>query len=284
MHKTRIFTNSASDIGPETAKRYGITVIPDTIEINGEVFLNGIEITPKGFYDKARGLSKLPSTAHANIDMYCKAFEDCADCDEILCITITSKMSGSYSTALIARDDLEKRVFQPKITIYDSLQVTYGIAYIAIEAAKRAALGESALEITRHLDQFRERMTVLGLLYSLKNAVKGGRIGAVKALCADALNVKVLTSVLDGTFRDIALIRGFAAGQKRMIKDYIEGADFTKDVCVFHANNPSDAENMAEQIRRAAPQAEVNIEWIGSVIGNYTGEGSIGLVFERKNG
>ena len=99
MSKIAIFTNSVSDISPALAEEFKIHIVPDVIVFEGKEYLNNIDITPPELYQKIAVCEKLPTTSHPNVSIYIDSFQSAADCDAIICINLTSKMSGSVCTA-----------------------------------------------------------------------------------------------------------------------------------------------------------------------------------------
>lgn len=282
MKKVRIFTNSVSDLTPALAKEYNITLIPDAMVFNGTAYLNNIDINPQKFYSMLKTCSELPTSSQPNVFQYSEAFKAADDCDEILCISLTSLMSGCYNTANIAKDELKSEGFAPAIYVYDSLMVSHGLAMVAIRAALLAEQGLNSQEIMAELEIYRPSIGVYFAMPSLQNARKGGRIGAVTCFTADAIGIKPLLCFAEGTVKDVGLVRGFKNAKNAVLKRYIKEADYTKDVCVFHADAYSEALEMRDKILEVAPTANVRIDWVGPIIGIYTGEGALGVAFEKR--
>lgn len=280
MRQVRVFTNSVSDISPEWAETEGITLIPDVIAFGTqEQYLNNVDINPVQLYQKLETAEKLPTTSHPNLAQYMEAFSSVGEDEEILCICLTSRMSGSYNTACTAAKMLAEQGMKQRITIVDSMQVSYGLAILAVEAARMAARGASTDEICRTLEDKKKHVGVYFVMESLQNARKGGRVGAIRVLAADLLNVKPLLMFRDGLVRDIAIVRGFDTALEKVIQRCCRDAKRGSEICVFHANRPELAEYVKKRILENDPQAQVRIEWVGAVIGIYTGAGCVGTAF-----
>lgn len=278
----KIFTNSACDLTPAMAKEYDISMIPDIIIFDNKPLLNNIDITPAQFYKRLKTSEKLPTSAHPNIYDFTQYFKQGEGYDEILMISLTSLMSGAFSTANIAKKELEEAGFKPKITIYDSLQVSHGLGAMVLKAAILAKEGKTCEEIVAFLEEYRKSLGVYFAMPSLENARKGGRIGAVKCFAADAMGIKPILCFSDGLVKDVGLVRGFQNAKNAVIKRYQKEADYTKDVCIFHADAYDEALKMREKLLEIAPMANIRIDWVGSVIGIYTGCGAVGVAFEKK--
>jgi len=279
MKKCAIITNSVSDLSPSLSEKYGVMVIPDVVIFEDHEYLTNIDIDPPMLYRLMRDHPKLPTTSHPNQDIYMEYNAKAAEYDEILCITVTSVMSGSGSTAALAAKMMQEKGFRPKIYLFDSLQVSYGLAYLAIEAAKMAQQGLGALEIIAHLDQIRDKVGSYFCMNTLENARKGGRIGEVKSLTADLLGIKPVLSFRGGTVKELGIARNFDSAIHRIFKLYKYRAKKGGLVFVCHSNHEEVAQRLREQLLRLDPDAEILVEWIGVAIGIYTGERTVGLIF-----
>ena len=127
----------------------------------------------------------------------------------------------------------------------------------------------------------RDKVGVYFVMRSLANAKKGGRVGAIKALTADLLGIKPVLMFRDGTVTDVMLARSFAQGIREVAGYYQRQADYRKDAIIFHANNEADALALKALILSCDPAARVRVEWVGAVIGIYTGEGCVGVAFRE---
>ena len=282
MGSVRIFTNSVSDLSPALAAEYGVTLIPDVIAFGPEEqYLNNVDITPPELYRKLTVSAELPTTSHPNLSQYMEAFSSAAGCGEILCLNLTSRMSGSYTTACTAKKMLEEQGFATPITTYDSLQVSFGLCVLVLEAARMARRGASAAEIVARLDILRPKVGVYFVMESLANARKGGRVGAIRVLAADLLKVKPVLMFRDGLVRDVGIVRGFDAAVEQVIQRYRRQARFGGEVFVFHADREALALSVRARILELDPAARVRVEWVGAVIGIYTGPGCLGLAFHE---
>ena len=280
MGKVRIFTNSVSDISPQFAAEEGISIIPDVIAFGPEEqYLNNIEIDPPTLYRKLSKAEKLPTTSHPNIAQYTEAFSSIESDEEILCICLTSKMSGSFNTACTAAKLMREQGWSGNITVYDSLQVSYGLAVLVVEAARMAKAGASTAEIVAMLDEKKNKVGVYFVMESLQNARKGGRVGAIRVLAADLLNVKPILMFRDGLVRDIGIVRGFQTALQKVIEYCCNRAKKGGEIFIFHADRPELAEYVKGKILERNPTAKIRIEWVGAVIGIYTGEGCVGTAF-----
>lgn len=282
MQKVTIVTHTGCDLSFADAEKYGITLLPDIVIFDEIQYRNNIDLLPEEFYERLDKAEHLPTSSHPNPAAFMDAFRS-AGTEEIICITNTSKMAGTYNTAsLAARLIEEEEGFTSKIYVYDSLQISFGMAYLVIEAAKMATDGACAADILKMLDELFPRIGVYFVMRSLEYARRGGRIGAIKALTADALGVKPLLIFGDGTVSDISLNRTFKAGIRSIFQRYCKYGCTDSEVYIFHANNEKDALTLKSMIQEEFPEVDPHIKWVGPVIGLYTGSGCVGISFKKK--
>lgn len=279
----KIFTNSVSDLTPQYAQELGVTMIPDIIAFSAEEqYRNNEDIDPPALYRRLAVCQKLPTTSHPNLEQYMQAFRSASDADEILCISLTSKMSGSYGTACSARQLLQEQGFTVPIRVYDSLQVSYGLAFLVRQAARMAQRGDTADQIMEQLDLLRPKVGVYFVMESLENARRGGRVGAIRVLAADLLKVKPILTFRDGLVYDQGVVRGYSKAVDRVLERYRQKAQFGGEVFLFHADRQELAEEVEKRLLEMDPQAKIQIGWVGAVIGIYTGPGCLGLAFQER--
>lgn len=283
MGKVKILTNSVSDLPPALAKSLDVELIPDMIIMNGKEYRNNIDIDPPTLYQMLHTAENLPTTAYPDLETFMSCFRSAAAYDAIVYISLTSKMSGSYSAACSAKKLLEEEGFSTPLFIYDSLQVSLGLAQMVLEAAKIAQAGANVQQVLAGLDALRPRIGVYFVMKSLKNAKKGGRVGAIRVLAADLLGVKPVLMFRDGLVKDVGIVRSFGQGISEVVKRYKEQAQMGGMVFIFHAANEHDAHVVKEQILKLDPAAQVSVQWVGAVIGIYTGDGCVGISFRERD-
>ena len=283
MQKVKIITHSGSDLTFPEARALNITLLPDLVVFGNEQFRNNIDIFPDAFFARLEQDDVFPTSAHPNLLEFMDAFRDAADYEAIICLVMSSQMTNTISTAKIAAQMIkEEEDFRPDIYIYDSQQVSYGLGMAVLDAARMAMDGCGAQEILSHLDAIVPRIGVYFVMKSLKYAHKGGRIGAIKAVTADALGVKPLLSFRDGTVSDILLNRRFSDGVQAIFKKYQRLAGEDPDVFVFHARNEEAALQLQSMIEAYNPAARIQIRPVGPAVGIYTGIGCVGIAFKEK--
>ena len=283
MANVRIFTNSVSDLTPALAEEFGITLVPDAVIFGDEQLLNNIDITPPVLYERLAKAEKLPTTSQPSIGLYAEYFRKAEGADAIICICLTSRMSGSYNTACAAAKLLAEQGFPTPVYVYDSLQICFTLALLAIEAGRMAQQGADAQEILDYLDRAHGHMNCFFVTESLQYARKGGRSGAIRLLAADLLKIKPILTFTDGMIHDDGFVRTVDAGIQKFLDNYKRLAQKGTDVFIYHSQREELANAFADRLRAIDPEATVRVEWVGAVIGIYTGPGCIGIAFREPH-
>jgi DegV family protein with EDD domain len=282
VQKVRIVTHSGCDISFAEAEANGIIMLPDLVIFGNQQYRNNIDIQPKEFFRRLESDAVFPTSAHPSLSDFMDAFRTAGDCEDIICIVMSAKMTGTFNTVTIAAQLLREEGFLPRIHIYDSMQVSFGMGIAVLSAAHLANFGATANEILHHLDELVPRIGVYFVMQSLKYAKKGGRIGAIKAVTADTLGIKPLLTFQDGTVSDISLNRSFHAGISSVFKKYCAHASADGEVFIFHADNEAGAQELSALIRQQHPLAQLRIRTVGPAVGLYTGTGCVGVAFKKK--
>ena len=153
---------------------------------------------------------------------------------------------------------------------------------MALEAARMARAGASVAEITPRLDVLRGRIGAYFVVESMDNFRRAGKVGAIRVLAADLLNVKPILMFRDGTVRDVGIVHGFASAVDNILDRYRKQAQYGEEVFLYHADREALAAQVKERLLAIDPDAKVRVEWIGAIIGAYTGAGCVGLAFHER--
>ncbi|MDO8847766.1 MAG: DegV family protein [Coriobacteriia bacterium] len=266
-----VVTDSTADIPKELVEELGITVVPLSLTIAGETFVDG-SISMAEFFRRMNAAPALPTTSQPSVGAFVEAFEEgLSRCKEVVCITISNRLSGTIESATEAARTVGERVH-----ILDSLNLSWGEGFQVVAAAKAVRAGESLAEVKRAFEETRGRMHMLVGLDSLDNLAKGGRIGRVSAFLGGMLNLKVMLTVGDdGAFVPVARARGAKAALQASVDWLGEHVDATKRAAfgVLHAESPDKAAWLEEAIRARFNVVELAVIETGPVIASHTGTG-----------
>ena len=278
----KIVLDSTSDLVPELLGKFEI--VPLTVNFGEEEFIDGVTITREEFYAKLIESDVIPTTSQATPEAFESVFKKVVENgDEVLCITVASKLSGTYQSACIAAEE-----FPGKVRVIDSKSVAIGSAILAEFALSLLEKGVSAEEIEKELIEKREDIIIVALIDTLEYLKKGGRLSKTAAFAGSLLNIKPVVSVEDGEINVLGKARGSKQGNNFLIKEIEKagGVDFSMPLLLgYTGHDPYMLEKYKEDSRFIWEGKVENLRetCIGSVIGTHVGPGAIAVAFFRKS-
>lgn len=277
----RIIVDSSTDVADQYRSR--ITVVPLTVCFGDEEYFDGVTLDKQEFYRKLVESDVLPSTSQATPAMFDEVFREVvAAGDSAVVICLSSKLSGTYQSAVIAAEDYEN------IYVVDSLSVAIGTGVLAEYAVRCAEQGMPASLIAGILTQKREDVCVIALLDTLEYLKKGGRISKTVAFAGGVLNIKPVLTVSDGEVSLIGKARGSRNGNNLLVEKINQsgGVDFSMPVLLGYTGLNSDLlDKYVEDSRSLWEDAvdEIPKNLLCSVIGTHVGPGAVAVAFFKKN-
>jgi DegV family protein with EDD domain len=277
---TVIVTDSTADIPEELAKKHGIHVIPLRLQFGGESLLDGVEISAKEFYDRLEQATELPTTSQPSPADYVRVYEQIQQEHpgaSILSIHISSGLSGTYQSALIAKSMMEENL---DLTVVDSLSASYGFGLLVVHAARLASQGMAVEDILVAVEQLRKERKLYFLVDTLEYLQKGGRIGKAAALFGTLLNIKPILSIdQEGIIYAVEKVRGRKKAVARMIELFQQDLGNIEkiNVAVGHTANPATAESFLTELSDHFKLEEVVLTNVGPVVGSHVGRGTIAV-------
>jgi len=276
----RIIVDSTTDLTNDVKDK--LTVVPLTINFGENEYIDGVTITHKEFYEKLIESDVMPTTSQATPAAFAEVFEEVIKANEsAVVITISSKLSGTYQSAVIAANDYSDNIF-----VIDGKTAAIGTGILVKLALELKEKGLSAKEIADKIEEEKENVCVIAMLDTLEYLKKGGRISKTAALAGSLLSIKPVAAIKDG---EIAIL-GKARGSKQAnnflmseIKSY--GIDFSKPVLLGYTGLSDIL--LQKYIEDSKSIWEDNIDKlditvIGSVIGTHAGPGAVAAAFFKK--
>ena len=278
--KTRIIVDSTADLMPEYKSR--VSVVPLTVHFGEEEYIDGVTIDHKTFYEKLIESDVLPSTSQATPDAFMKEFEKAKTAGEAaVVITLASKFSGTYQSAMIAAAEYED------IYVVDSASAAMGSGILVELAFRLLDEGKPAEEIAAILEEEKKKIVIVALVDTLEYLKKGGRVSKTVAFAGTVLNIKPVLSVVDGEINMLGKARGSKMGNNLLVQeiDKAGGIDFSKPVLLGYSGI-SDAllQKYIEDSRYIweGNLPEIRYTTVGSVIGTHAGPGAVVVAFFKK--
>ena len=279
--KTRIIVDSTSDLLPSIKEK--VSVVPLTIHFGEKEYIDGVTIDHKRFYEMLVETDVHPTTSQAAPAAFAKEFKKVKEAgDSAVVITISSGLSGTYQSALIAAEDYDN------IYVIDGTTAAIGGGILTEYALNLAEKGLSAKEIADEIELVKEKVIVIALVDTLEYLKRGGRISKTAAFAGTLLNIKPVLSISNSIINMLGKARGSKMGNNFLIEEIKKagGVDFTKPVLLGYTGMSDSL--LLKYIEDSRHIWENNLEeirytTIGSVIGTHAGPGAIAVAF-FKNG
>jgi DegV family protein with EDD domain len=281
MQKVAILADSIACLTPEMVRQYRLQVIPINIHFNGRIYRDGVDLTSMEAY---RLLEKDPehfASSPASVGEYVAAYRTASTyADGILCITISSQLSTLYDMARVAREEAKKELPQITIEVLDSNTAACGEGLIVMAAAQAAAEGKNLAEVTRIAQKVSEKVSVIGIMETVRHAYRTGRIPKITARMGSMLSIKPVFSISDGVVHIAGLARSKEQAVKRALTMMRKKVG-TKPVyvAVAHADVPEEGRSLKERISTEFNCVEVWLTDFSPVMGYVTGAGVLAIAF-----
>lgn len=277
MNKVKIVTDSTVDMTPEELKYYGITMVPLSIYIDGETFLDKVEIEQEEFLRRMNQAEELPKSSQPAVGTFLEVYNELGkDGSEILSIHMTGGMSGTVRSAENAA-----ALADSKVTVLDSEFISKAMSFQVIEAAKMANEGKSLEEILKSLENIRDKSSLIIVIETLDNLVKGGRIGKVSALIGSLLHIKPIAIFDGGVLNPVSKARSQSQVVKFISKKFQEDTQgkTIKGIGFVHANGFEMADKVRKAITEISGVQDIKIEATTAVVSTHTGEGAMSIMY-----
>lgn len=279
----KLVTDSASDILPREAERMGITIVPMTLLWDGVQYRDSFDMDHKAFFARLEESDTLPTTSQVTPDAFAEVFQNLtANGDTVLLITISSVLSGTYQSAMIAAEGYEGKVY-----VVDSLSATVGQRLLVLSALQMMKEDLPIETIYKALMESRSQVRILARLDTLEYLKRGGRISAAVAFAGGMLSIKPVITLEDGAIKLVGKARGSKNGNNLLRKLVGEcgGVDFNRPYSLVYSGQSGnllqqyidDSADLWAQDTNTLP-----VSTIGAVIGTHVGPGAVGLAFFEK--
>lgn len=267
--KIKLMCDSLCDIPKEVISKYNIDVIPLTIIVEGKEYKDSVDITNKEFYKMMKEMNITPKTSQATYIQFKEAFDKYKDEYEIVCITGSSKSSGTYQSAVMAKNDTEGEIY-----IFDTLNLSLGSGQYVVKACELIDENiSSAKELINKLENLRESVNLFFVPDSLEYLKRSGRVSVTTAAIGNMLSLKPLFSVKDGNISLVTKIRGkknVVHTMVDMIKDKYDTLE-DKIIMIGCGDNEKDFESLKNEIESKIKAKKVYLVEGGACICSHTG-------------
>lgn len=281
----QLFTDSSCDLSKDYFSEHDVTLFPLRVLLNGEEYDDILAIESQQIYEAiAHGAQ--PKTSQVSPELFLAHFEQLAkNNEEGLYIAFSSELSGTYSTAMMIRDQVLESYPKLQLTIIDTKCASLGQGLLVKEAVRLRNQGKTCTEIATAITELAENMEHLFTVDDLDYLARGGRVSKASAFLGGLLSIKPILNVEDGKLVPIEKVRGHKKSITHIV-DLMEqrGGDFSdKIVGICHSNDPAFLEEMKAAIEARLSPKGFDTTVIGSVIGSHVGLGTVGIFFTNKN-
>lgn len=280
MARVAIVTDSTSDLSPDLQRRHHVTVVPLNVHFGDDVLRDQLDITTDEFMQRLQRSSTMPTTSQPSAGLFEETFRRlAADHDEIVAVLISSKLSGTIQSAMIAAEAVKDEI---PVTIVDSFSATLGLGLQAIRASTLVEDGLSGEEIAVHVRGETAAYQVVFFVDTLEYLQRGGRIGRAAALLGGILQLKPLIRLDEGQIVPYERTRTRSKATQGLV-DFAKGLPHVERIASLFSTDRSEGEMLANRLAeaRGIPRDQVEVAQMGPVVGVHVGPGALGVaVFE----
>jgi DegV family protein with EDD domain len=270
----RIVTDSTADLTPEQQRAAGITVVPLNVHFGDEVFRDHVDLSADEFFRRLKASPQLPRTSQPSVGAFEEVYRRLREGgDEIVSVHLSSKVSGTYNSALMAAQSVGDG-----IEVVDSLSTSMALGFMALEGAKLARAGRDRGAVAACLQSLVPKARVICVVDTLTYLERGGRIGKAGALLGSLLNVKPILQLKDGEVVPLGRARGRLQALGRLV-ELLERDGKVNQLAIMHGAAQADAEQLRERVAPRYPGLDILLTEIGAVLGTHTGPGVIGFTY-----
>jgi len=275
----KIVTDSSADLPAPIAQELGISVVPLYVRFGDEVYRERVTLNDEEFYHKLLHGTVHPVTIQPSPQDFAEVYQKLSEeADEIVSVHISSKLSGTFNSALLAKNMIASKC---PIEVIDSQTITLALGFMAIAAAEAAKAGKSLQQVLAVVKEAMHDTHSLALLDTLKYLHLGGRIGKAKALLGSVLNVKPMITIRDGEVVPAGQVRSRAKGIERLV-DFVKNATHIEDLAIAYSTTLDEAQILAQRVAFIFTKGEVRLARLGTTLGVHTGPGTLIVSFRGE--
>lgn len=272
----KVVIDCASEILKEEAETLGVISLPMKVSFGEEEYIPGVSLTADEFFGKLKQSKELPHTSQINTYEYIDALRPLLDNgDDVFCMVMSSHLSGSYNSLLLAQSELNN----PRIVVFDTLSVTFAYKALVLEALKLISQGVTLSQLKEEMEHLKQKVRLLAIIDNVKYLVKGGRLSLTKGMIVEALNIKPIIAIEEGLVKMKGKAFGYGMAKKSLLK-LIQNVDTSYPIYYGHSANVEKGQDFKAYIENELHLKFVEpICSIGPVIGTHAGPNCVGLVY-----
>ena len=265
----RVVADSNCDLPPELVTRYDIRIVPSLLNLAGQSYRDGLDLSRAEFYHRLPRLNPLPTTAAPSAGTYTDVFRDCGD-DPIVCVTLAAAFSAIYNAARLGAEPLGEQV-----TLVDSGTLSMAMGWQVLAAAEAAHAGETVPAVLERIRAVQQSVRLYAVLDTLEYLRRGGRASLVSALVGELFQVKPLLEVRAGRVSTLIKVRTQSKARAELISR-VEALGPLQRLAVLHTACEDAAHELAARLAPHSAEAPLVVE-ATAVIGVHVGPGALAV-------
>jgi len=284
MQQVSVVVDSVACLTKELVEQYGIGIVPISICFRDKVYRDWVDITPNEAYELFLQDPERFTTSPASPGHYLEAYHEASNqTKNILCVTLSSRLSTGYDMACVAKEQAKTELPQTSIEVLDSQNVTAAEGFIALAGARAAAEGKGLDEVVKAAEEIRNKVTFLILLDTIRHVYRTGRIPKVAAQVGSVLKIKPILTSSSGLVRFAGAVRSRERGINRILQMMRSKVGQSPvHVALMHAYTLDEAQRLKERISSEFNCAELWITEFSPVMGYATGTGTLGFAYYKE--
>jgi DegV family protein with EDD domain len=273
----KIVTDSTAYLPEEYVQAHDVRVVPLYVHFGAEAFREGVELSNAEFYERLKAAPELPTTSQPAAGEFYEVFQaPLEEGHEVICLTISGELSGTYNSAMAAVEMLG----DVPISVVDSRSTSAGLQLLVEAAVAAAAGGRTRQDIVGELEAIKQKLHVLFVVDTLEYLQKGGRIGPAKALMGTMLKVKPILCLKEGRIEPLEQVRSKRKAISRLlelIEERVGDGNAKVEAAVINSLVPDEAARMAQELGNRVACDRLTVADLGPAIGTHTGPGVVGI-------
>ncbi len=276
--KVQVVTDSTSDIPQEVAKQMGIIVVPVHLRFGNKDYLDGVDIQTNEFYSMLASSADHPATSQPNPEDFSSVYREyCGETGGIVSIHVSSKISGTFNSAVMAKNTLKS---QCPIEVVDSKFNSAGLGLVVMAAARAARAGASVEQVANEAREAVGKVGMFGMFETMKYLARSGRVNKTIATASRILNVMPLLTFHDGEIVRGGLVRTVNKGMDR-IYDYVRRNIPISELVIVHSKVADRAVLLKKRLSEFIEEEKISIDELGPSLGVHGGPGVLLAAIRR---
>lgn len=278
--KIQVITDSTLDLPDGEANKLGIKTVPIYLRFGERIYQDGVDITKEEFYSMLDSSPVHPASSQPNPEDFTAVFREyCGQTDGIVSIHISSRISGTFNSANIARKTLKS---QCPIEILDSGFNSAGLGLVVTAAARAANDGANLVEVVNEAKLAIQEVRMFGLFETMKYLARSGRVNKTIAAASSILHVMPLLTFKEGEITRAGLVRSVTKGMDRIV-EFVKNNAPIKELIVVHSQVIDQAKQLKHRLSEYLEEDKIGIAQLGAGLGVHGGPGVLVIGLRKSN-